>query len=164
MKPDWSDTPTPERDERQELIDAQDAARTNPAFKPERNTFCNHATCFIAERTNAPMGPLTDSNGRPVLANQQARNLSKSNAYREVTRDEAQMIANQGGLVIAAYENPGGSGHTATVRPTGVAGDNPPTGGRGPLINDIGINIRVQNENFVFPRGSSVHYYTPKGQ
>jgi hypothetical protein len=110
------------------------------------------------------MGPLTDKNSNPLLANQQARNLAKSSEYREVTPEEAQQIANDGGLVIVAYENPsGGSGHLTTVRPEGVPGDQPPRGGRGPLLNDIGANVRVANQNYAFGRGKTVRYYTPKG-
>jgi RHS repeat-associated protein len=152
--------------EREELIEAQDDARSNPAFQPSASmTQCNQATCFVAERKDAPMQPLIDKSGNPVRANQQAQNLEKSNQYREVTREEAQRIANQGGLVIVAYEDTGGgSGHTATVRPTGVQGDSPPRGGRGPLINDIGRRVRVQNENFTFRKGTEVRYYTPRRQ
>ena len=84
------------------------------------------------------MGPLTDKNGNPLSANQQAQNLANSSQYREVTPQEAQQIANNGGTVVVAYDSPSGHGHTATVRPQGVAGDSPPPGGRGPLINDIG--------------------------
>lgn len=73
-----------------------------------------------------------------------------------------QKIANAGGLVIAAYEPKEGRAHTATVRPEGVAGDEPPAHGRGPLINDIGRSVRVQNENWAFPKGAEIHYYTPR--
>lgn len=103
-----------------------------------------------------------DENGKPVSANQQAQNLANSNQYREVTPQEAQQIANNGGTVVVAYDNPNGHGHTATVRPEGVAGDNPPPGGKGPLINDIGKNVGVHNANYTFRNGSDVHYYTPK--
>jgi hypothetical protein len=110
------------------------------------------------------MGPLTAKNGAtPLLATQQARNLAKSSEYREVTPEEAQQIANDGGLVIGAYEDPsGGTGHVTTVRPEGVPGDNPPKGGKGPLLNDISARVRVQNQNYAFGK-RTVHYYTPKG-
>jgi RHS repeat-associated protein len=144
----------------QALIEAQDAARTNPAFQPGDNTYCNQATASIAAEKYAPMGPLVNSAGTPFLANQQALNLASSSEYRLVSRNEAQMYANWGDLVIAAYNNPGGSGHTATVRPQG-AGDSPPANGRGPLINDIGRKNTVHNENLAFPKGATVYYYTP---
>ena len=152
------------KEERRELIEAQDDARSNEAFQPSKTgTHCNQATCAIAEAVGAPMQPLTDKGGNPVRANQQAQNLKDSKQYREITREEAQRIANQKGLVIVAYENTGGgSGHTATVRPTGVPGDNPRKGGHGPLINDIGRVVRVQNENYAFGRGKEIHYYTPR--
>jgi len=149
---------------REALIAAQDAARNNPAFQKDDNgnTYCNQATAFIASRVGAPMGPLANSKGVPFLANDQAKNLAKSYSYSVVSRDAAQLIANGGDLVIAAYYNPNGSGHVATVRPTGVEGDSPKAGGRGPLINDIGGNIGIYNENFTFKPGMTVIYYTPR--
>src|SRR5262249_17082786 len=155
----------PKKRDKQRLINAQDAARMNPKFQNKGGiTHCNQATCAVVQAVGGPMGPLTDKKGNPVLANQQARNLATSNEYKEVTPEEAQQIANDGGLVIAAYENPnGGSGRLTTVRPEGVPGDSPPKGGKGPLLNDIGANTRVANQNYAFGKGKTVRYYTPKG-
>ncbi|MGD0860979.1 MAG: hypothetical protein ABR912_16930 [Terracidiphilus sp.] len=89
--------------------------------------------------------------------------LASSDKYREVTPEEAQKIANNGGLVIGAYENKsGGSGHLDTVRPEGVPGNSPRAGGKGPLLNDVGRNVGVLNQNYAFGKGKEVHYYTPK--
>ena len=157
-----------EQDNKQRLVKAQDSARSNPAFQPEvgGTTHCNAATCSVAQQTGAPTGPLTDVKGVPVNSNQQAENLSKSGKYREVTPQEAQQAANKGVTVFVGYENPNprASGHTATVRPLGVPGDNPPPHGRGPLINDIGRSVAVHNENYAFTRDMKVHYYVPRGQ
>jgi RHS repeat-associated protein len=153
----------PPPQDKKQLVNAQDSARSNPALQPKGNTtHCNAATCQIVKQTGAPLDPLVDKNGKPTTANQQAQNLANSNQYREVTPKEAQQIANNGGTVIVAYDNPNGHGHTATVRPEGVPGDNPPKGGRGPLINDIGRNVGVHNENYTFRKGTEVHYYAPK--
>src|SRR5262249_15738307 len=121
----------PKKRDKQRLINAQDAARMNPKFQNKGGiTHCNQATCAVVQAVGGPMGPLTDKKGNPVLANQQAQNLAKSNEYRKVTPEEAQQIANDGGLVIAAYENPsGGFGDVETVRPKSGPGDKPPRGG-----------------------------------
>ena len=157
--------PQPPPQDKQQLVNAQDDARKNPAFQPSGGTtHCNQATCSIVQSTGAPTGPLTDKNGTPATANQQAQNLANSSQYREVTPQEAQQIANNGGTVVVAYDNPNGHGHTATVRPEGVPGDSPPRGGRGPLINDIGRSVAVHNANYTFRRGTEVHYYTPRGK
>ncbi len=156
-------SPAQQQQQKQQLIDAQDAARNDPSLQKEKNgtTHCNGATCQIATKTGAPLGPLVDKNGKPVNANQQAQNLANSNQYREVTPAEAQKIADNGGTVIAAYDNSGGHGHTTTVRPDGVPGDNPRPGS-GPLLNDIGNSDRVQHASQAFRKSAEVHYYTPK--
>jgi len=64
----------------------------------------------------------------------------------------------------ADYLNPKGSGHTATVRPEGVAGDIPKPGGTGPLMNDVGRNVGVYNYNWAFRSSMDVHFYTPVKQ
>ena len=150
-----------QQQDKQKLIEAQNAARKNPKFQPGTQTHCSEATCAIAKAVGAPMGPLENKN-----ANTQAQDLANSSDYREVSPTEAQQIANDGGLVIAAYENPNpkASGHTTTVRPEGVPGDNPPAHGRGPLLNDIGLNVRVANQNYAFSKDKTVRYYTPRGK
>jgi hypothetical protein len=153
----------PQTCSRQELIQAQDDARNNPEFQrgPDGTTHCNQATLDVAEAVGAPTGPLVDSDGNALLANQQARNLANSSEYAEVTPDRAQQVANDGGLVIAAYDNPNGHGHVATVRPESVPGDDP-LGRSGPLLNDIGANDRIDRQSAAFRRSAVVRYYTPR--
>lgn len=148
---------------RQQLIQVQDNARNNPAFQrsPGGTTHCNEATLNVVQSVGAPTGPLADSDGSALLANQQARNLANSPDYRELTPDEAQETANGGGLVIAAYDNPNGHGHVATVRPEDVSGDDP-VGRSGPLLNDIGANDRIDHQSAAFRRSAVVRYYTPR--
>lgn len=93
-------------------------------------------------------------------ANDIAMNLRSSSDWKRVSSEEAQELANQGSLVVAAWHNPNGSGHVATVRPEGLPGDNP-NPGRGPLLNDIGQRNAVRYENWAFRTGSDVRYYTP---
>lgn len=146
--------------QREELIAAQDAARKNPEFLPTAiATHCNQATLAIAKAVKAPTADI----GVGLLANEAAKNLKQSGAYREVSSQEAQEIANEGGFVIAVWANPIPKlhGHETTVRPEGVPGDTP-VPGHGPLLNNIGNVVKVQYASAVFPTGASVLYYTPK--
>jgi hypothetical protein len=143
-----------------DLIAAQDAARNDPHFQPSARTHCNEALVSIVHRLNAPDDDFTDNNGEPLLANQMARNLATSDQYTAVDPDQAQRLADRGILVVAAWDNPGGHGHVATVRPENVPGDNP-RGRRGALISNVGKQVGIQSESSVFPSGAQVHYYTP---
>jgi RHS repeat-associated protein len=154
------------REEWERLVAAQDRARELFVPDDDGTTHCNQATCWIAAETGNPTGPLTNSRGNPAPANEQAAMLALSGEYREISAGEAQAQANAGVLVIAAYRNtdPSRSGHTATVRPSGVFGDMPPTGGRGPLINDVGRVVLVQHMNWVFKKDADVRFYVPVGR
>lgn len=153
------------------LVAAQDAARHNPAFAygGPGHSHCNQATCAVAKAMGAPMGPLTDADGNALSANQMAANLAASASnggpYREVSPAEAQLLADEGKLVIGAWQNPNGPGHVLTVRPQGVAGDLIHPDSRGVLVNDIGTNDRVSGVNWAFQRPAlaNVRYYTPTG-
>jgi hypothetical protein len=103
------------------------------------------------------MNDLVDPNGSPLLATAIGENLANSEHWKEVTPDEAQELANSGTIVIVA-----GGNHVATVRPENVPGDTPVPSSRGPLINDIGRNVRIGGVNWAFRKGTTVHYYTPK--
>ncbi len=150
-----SSTPSVDQDLK-ELIAAQDAARANPAFQPSGGvTHCNQATLAVAKAVEAPTDGLAG-----LLANKFAAVLASSKDYKSVTAADAQALANQGILVIGAWQNPAGTGHVVTIRPAGVKGDQP-VQGRGPLMNNIGATVGVQYENWVFPKNAMVKYYTP---
>ena len=151
-----------------ELVNAQDDARKNPKFQPNQplphETHCNEALCSIANHMSigAAASALEDSKGRPLSANQQATNLSGSKSWKEVSPAEAQQIANNGGLAVAAWKNPHGiHGHVATVRPEGIQGDHP-TARRGPLLNNIGTTVGVMHQSGAFGPDKQVRYYAPK--
>lgn len=149
-------------EDKNSLINAQNSAVGNPAYQPKGGvTHCNQATLCIIQTVGAPTGGLTDNNGGALTANEMATNLANNGGYVPITPQQAQTIANSGGLVIATWANPDGSGHVATVRPAGIPEDDPPANGRGPLINNIGKDNAVMNENWVFPKGANVIYYTP---
>lgn len=144
-----------------DLIQAQDAARKQFGAKPGLGpTYCNDATYAIARQLKAPLGPLGNSMNTPYTANQMAQNLALSTAYKDVTPEQAQQMADQGRLVIGAWHNPGGHGHVVTVRPQGVPGDQP-AGNTGPLLNDIGRNDCVARQSGAFEPTDRVDYYTP---
>lgn len=145
------------------LVAAQDAARGNNDYQAHHYL----ATASIAKAMGAPMAPLANTQGDAFTANQAAANLAaeagKSGSYKEVSADQAQELANQGGLVIVAWSNPQGNGHLATVRPEGVSGDQVHAGSREPLINNVGVDVGIEGANWVFRKDAQVHYYTPSG-
>jgi RHS repeat-associated protein len=143
--------------QQQTLTNAQDAAMNNPNYEPGAggHTHCNQATCSVAKAMGAPMAPLTDAHGNPLRADQITANLAKSGSgYHQVSADQAQLLANQGKLVVVA-----GPGHVATVRPD--TGQKVP--GRGPLIANIGATNGVMRLNYVFRKSDLPHveFYTP---
>ena len=109
----------------------------------------------MARATGAPMGPLTDAQGHPLMANQISANLAKSGSgYRTVSADEAQQLATNGALVIVT-----GPGHVATVRPDiGQI-----VAGRGPIIANVGKINGVMRLSRVFKKSAmpDVKFYTP---
>lgn len=142
----------------QKLSAAQDAARGNADFQAHHFK----AAAAIAKAVGAPLGPLTDASGAALTANEAAAKLAASGSgYREVKPDEGQQLANQGSLVIVAWSNPQGAGHLATLRPTGISGDDVKAGSRGPLINNVGADVGVEGVNWVFRKDAELHYYTP---
>ena len=155
-------------DQRQKLIKAQDAARTDPSLQPKvgadgksiEATFCNIGLVKQAADVGASLAPLVDSKGTPLLANQQAKNLAQSSDYKEISAKEAQRLADNGVIVIAAAGNASGHGHVATVRPQNVAGDSP-TGRNGPIINNIGAHNEIRRESAAFPPSMTPKYYVP---
>ena len=151
------------------LVMAQDTARANQAFRPsgqprQEKTFCNHAACFIARQTGIPLGPLTDSQGVPLLANQQAANLAvKGSGYHQVSPADAQALADKGMTVLAVQPH-AKHGHIATVRPDNTyfaPYEVRDLRGTGPVINQIGNHIGVFHESGAFLPHTPVKYYAP---
>ena len=154
------------------LTQAQDAARTNPNNQPEstgeRRTFCNFAVCQTANALGGPSGPLRTTvnvNGRPITrnatANEMGANLPNSTDYREVSAAEAQVLANEGKLVIAAQPAQG-HGHVTTVRPTNTYFEQGvERRGEGTLQNNVGRLVGIMQESATFRRTPTPRYYTP---
>ncbi len=147
------------------LIQAQDSARSNPAFQPNQPnnpdaTFCNFATCDISKAVGAPMRDLYHGN-RYALANEAAGQLPKSTEWHEVLPKDAQNVANQGTLVIGVQPNPNGHGHMVTVRLETMPGLAASLG-QVPIVNNIGHDVNVAPASQAFDRKlAPPRYYTP---
>ncbi len=150
------------------LTNAQDAARANPSNQPvgtpgspDRKTFCNMATCQIVRATGTTTDALVNASGTPNLANTDAKTLANSPAWRPVTPEEAQNLANQGVTVVGVISE-SGHGHIVTVRPELLPGMQD-VGAHGPLVNNIGGHVGVTNGNNAFG-GATPTYYAPTNQ
>ncbi len=163
---------TPQND----LAQAQDDARTNDAYKPYlnrdgtlRTSYCNQATCAIVKSQNGPMDALKyRDSGNTAVANDAARQLSKSPDWREVSPQDAQRLANQGIVVIGVQPNTGlkdngmpNHGHMVTVRPEIVPGL-AESYGTAPVVNSIGKRREVVPAQQAFdPKLPPPRYYAP---
>ncbi|HKV05579.1 MAG TPA: RHS repeat-associated core domain-containing protein, partial [Candidatus Acidoferrales bacterium] len=152
----------PQGNDTQQLTQAQDAARNNPANQPrDGNTYCNNATYQTAAAMGAPLAPLSNNNpqarGTPAaMANEMAGNLAKSDQYKAVAPAQAQQFANKGQIVIAVQPNPHGHGHVATVRPDAS------NHGSNPTINNVGRHVGVAPASRAFNSHlPAPKYYTP---
>jgi hypothetical protein len=140
---------------RQKLVVARDAARNKLEFQPGHGgtTHCNQATAFVAQQVGAPMRPLVDAGGNPLLAGDMAANLARpGSGYRPVSAGEAQTLADQGKLVIVT-----GQGYVATVRPD--TGDKLP--GKGVIVAEIGRLNQIHRLEYAFSKATlpSVRFY-----
>jgi hypothetical protein len=147
------------------LMQAQDAARTNPAYKPHPSdnpdaAFCNFATCDISKAVGAPMKDLYYGK-RYALTNEAAEQLPSSSEWHEVLPKDAQNLANQGTLVVGVQPNPYGHGHMVTVRPETMPGLAASLG-QAPIVNNIGEQRNVVPAEQAFDNGLvRPRYYAP---
>lgn len=144
------------------LVEAQNSAMKDPDYAPLLNgpTHCNQATWAIARAVGAPLKPLTDSHGNPLEAEKIRANLAMpGSGYRPVSAPEAQLLANQGILVIVT-----GPGHVATVRPDNISGAS--SLGSGPVIANVARLNQVVRLSRVFKPSDrpEVKYFAPNRQ
>lgn len=111
------------------LIQAQDAVRTNDAYrwsgKKGDPTFCNVATGDTVKSMGGPLRDLMYSSGEYIEANNAANHLQASKDWQQVSPIDAQDLANRGTVVIGVQRYPGrdpltgmpNHGHMVTVRP-----------------------------------------------
>lgn len=127
------------------LIDACCEARDNPGFQPLNSvTFCNQAVSYVAERM-----------GYKKFLGLQANDIfdlvSKEDDWLKINPEVAQAHANSGALVIAAWKNPGGHGHVATVRPGEFAASAKWKTDRVPKVLNIGKDVFIgKGANYAF--------------
>jgi hypothetical protein len=157
------------------LIRAQDLTRKNPHYQPgaggpfniPSDAWCNMATYDVAEATGFDLSLLTLGISRwDVRANTAsaiAGLFEPSTRLKELSPEQAQMMANEGWTVITAWFNPKGHpGHIATVRPSNEPFDPE----LGPLISNVGREVGEMYAKRAFSRASSLaevkYYYDPK--
>ncbi len=117
----------------------------NPRYaRREGNTYCNIFAWDVTRAMGAEIPHWVDGAGNPTGVGQ-GRELDANgghrwleqhgprHGWREVSAAEAQALANQGHPTVASWNNPGGIGHIAVVRP---GEDN----GRGPAIAQAGAS------------------------
>jgi hypothetical protein len=144
------------------LIAAQDDVMNDESLAPDEEestdangkktkkitaTHCSEATFRVAKATGVPwdgiLGTTRDGNKN---ANDMIAGLEKAvkdGTYKVVTPDQAQQLANKGVTVFATQSKPGGHGHLATVRPEGIATDQPNSPYKKPLLANVGITVGV---------------------
>src|SRR5262249_33697365 len=125
----------------------QFAVDTNPRYQPRGgNTYCNIFAWDVTRAMGAEIPHWVDGNGNPagggapgareLDANGGHRGLETQgprSGWREVSAAEAQQRATQGPPAVASWNNPGGIGHIAVVRPGELTN-------RGPAIAQAGAS------------------------
>jgi len=128
-------------------------------------TYCNLATFDIAEATGFNTSALYNGANRDnVNANKAAQNLAAAadnGTIVQVGGAQAQVLANTGYTVIAAWENTAKdnngdelSGHLATVSPSGY-------GSTTPTISNVGEVNGIKSTTSAFGNNTPIYYYDP---
>jgi hypothetical protein len=133
------------------VLDVLDDPDVQPGY-PDANgntntTWCNRGLHRIATALGGDMTAFLDKRG----INWTTANMMYQNAVdnaREVYGIEAQRIANEGGLILAASYNPKGSCHVAIVCPDDEAYDE----ALGPLVGETGAQCRFTNSKLAFEK------------
>ena len=143
----------------------QFAVGSNPRYQPrDGNTYCNIFASDVTKAMGAEIPHWVDANGNPT-AQGKGRELDandtntwlnqhgEKNGWRKVSAEEAQKLANEGHPAVASWNNAGGIGHIAVVRPGEVTGN-------GPSIAQAGSkNFNDGHVYDSFPRGAEVEYF-----
>ncbi len=123
-----------------EVLD-QFAVGDNPRYaKRNGNTYCNIFAWDATKAMGAEIPHWVDRNGNPAAVgapgaremdanstNHWLHNHGERNGWRRVSAAEAQQMANQGHPAVASWNNPGGIGHIAMVRPGELTSRGPAT-------------------------------------
>jgi hypothetical protein len=110
-------------------------------------TWCNRGAHYVATELGFDMAPFLDARGiNWTTANAMYENAVKN--AKEVYPREAQILANDGGLVLAACFNAKGSGHVAIVCPAEEEYDD----ALGPLVGESGAKCRITHSKAAFEK------------
>ncbi len=149
----------------------QFAVGNNPRYTPrDGNTFCNIFAWDVTKAMGAEVPHWVDGAGNPTgvgqgreldadATNQWLNQHGAEHGWHQVSAQEAQALANQGHPAVASWNNPGGIGHIAVVRPGEVTAQGPAIAQAGARnfnnghVKDSFGNANVQY--FVNDRGTS---------
>jgi hypothetical protein len=110
-------------------------------------TWCNRGANRIGETLNGAMRSFLEPRGiNWTTANAMFQNAVKN--AKEITGAEAQQMANDGGLVLAACHNTKGSGHVAIVCPN----EEPFSNELGPMVGETGSRCRIIHSKLAFEK------------
>ncbi|KFE72096.1 peptidoglycan-binding protein [Hyalangium minutum] len=153
-----------------DVID-QFAVGNNPRYAPrEGNTYCNIFAWDVTKAMGAEIPHWVDGAGNPTGVGQgrelDANGVNRwlnthgpANGWRQVSAEEAQRLANSGHPTVASWNNPGGIGHIAVVRPGEANGNGPAIAQAGARnFNDGHVRDSFGNANvqyFVNDRGTA---------
>jgi hypothetical protein len=141
------------KEEAQKIIDMIKKVIADKDVKPgypdangnTKTTWCNRGVNRMATALGGDMTHFLEPRGIDwTTANMMYQNAVKN--AREVYSREAQILANDGGLVLAACFNPKGSGHVAIVCPT----EEEFNISLGPLIGETGALCRITHSKMAF--------------
>jgi len=110
-------------------------------------TWCNRGAHYIATELGFDMAPFLEPRGiNWTNANTMYQNALKN--AQEISGKEAQEITNDGGLVLAACQNPKGPGHVAIVCPSDEEYDD----ALGPRVGESGAYCRITHSKLAFEK------------
>jgi len=143
------------KEEAKKIIEVIQKVISDPDVQPgypdangnTNTTWCNRGANRIVEALGGDMKKFLEPRG----INWTYANDIYNNAIeyaKEVTAAEAQVLANDGGLVLAACHNVKGSGHVAIVCP-GVEEFN---NDLGPLVGETGARCRITHSKLAFEK------------
>ena len=113
----------------------------------KNTTWCNRGANYIASELGFDMGPFLGPKGID-WTNANSIFMNALDRAKEIQGKEAQEVANNGGLVLAACYNASGHGHVAVVCPSVEEYDD----ALGPLEGESGARCRITHTKAAFEK------------